>query len=155
MVDDAVPKVKEESAMTKEEEEEEREAQELQEFNRKNTTIKNKEDFLAASREARDAQEAAEGAAATHCNLAVCFLCAAPSTSTCEVCRLVGFCGEQHAKLHRPEEFCFPFMVEQREGVGRWVITGVLESGVRSMRLLIYEFVYILMKNKCWGHFLL
>ena len=119
--------------MTKEEEEEEREAQELQEFNRKNTTIKNKEDFLAASREARDAQEAAEGAAATHCNLAVCFLCAAPSTSTCEVCRLVGFCGEQHAKLHRPEEFCFPFMVEQREGVGRWVITGVLESLVSEV----------------------
>ena len=122
MVDEVAPGVvKEERVMTKEEKEEEREAQELQDFNKKNTTIKSKEDFLAASRDARDAQEAAEGAAATHSDLAVCFLCAAPSTSTCKFCGLVGFCGEQHAKLHRPEEFCFPFMVEQREGVGRWV----------------------------------
>ena len=73
-------------------------------------------------KEARESQEAAEGVPHTHCNLAVCFLCAQPSTSTCEVCNLVAFCGPDHAKLHRPEQFCFPFMVEQREGVGRLVV---------------------------------
>ena len=39
-----------------------------------------------------------------------------------QVCRLVGFCGPEHAQLHRPEQFCFPFMVEMREGVGRLVL---------------------------------
>ena len=39
-----------------------------------------------------------------------------------KVCRLVGFCGPEHAHLHRPEQFCFPFMVEMREGVGRLVL---------------------------------
>ena len=38
-----------------------------------------------------------------------------------KVCGLVGFCGPEHAFLHRPEQFCFPFMVEMREGVGRSV----------------------------------
>merc|ERR1719266_432028 len=117
--------------MTKEEEEEEREAQELREWNAKNGTgsdgtgggsIKSKEEWLKASKERREAQEALEGPVNTHTNLDVCFLCAKPATSTCEVCGLVGFCGPEHAFLHRPEQFCFPFMVEMREGVGRFVV---------------------------------
>ena len=35
----------------------------------------------------------------------------------------MGFCGPEHAHLHRPEQFCFPFMVEMREGVGRWGVS--------------------------------
>ena len=58
----------------------------------------------------------------TYTNLNVCFLCAKPSIETCDKCNLVGFCSEDHKKLHRPENFCFPFMVEQKEGVGRFVV---------------------------------
>jgi len=132
MVNDSVlVEEKEGGGMTKEEEEEEREAQELREWNAKNGTgsdgtgggsIKSKEEWLKASKERREAQEALEGPINTHTNLDVCFLCAKPATSICEVCRLVGFCGPEHAHLHRPEQFCFPFMVEMREGVGRFVV---------------------------------
>ena len=79
--------------MTKEEEEEEeREAQELREWNAKNGTgsdgtggLKSKEEWLKASKERREAQEALEGPINTHTNLDVCFLCAKPATSICEV----------------------------------------------------------------------
>ena len=83
--------------MTKEEEEEEREAQELRDWNAKNGTgsngtsngdeggIKSKEEWLKASKERREAQEALEGPINTHTNLDVCFLCAKPATSVCEV----------------------------------------------------------------------
>ena len=83
--------------MTKEEEEEEREAQELRDWNAKNGTgsngtsnggeggIKSKEEWLKVSKERREAQEALEGPINTHTNLDVCFLCAKPATSVCEV----------------------------------------------------------------------
>ena len=85
---------KEGGGMTKEEEEEEKEAQELREWNAKNGTgsdgtgggsIKSKEEWLQASKERREAQEALEGPINTHTNLDVCFLCAKPATSICEV----------------------------------------------------------------------
>ena len=99
MVDDSVlvengEKVEEGRVMTKEEEEEEKEAQELREWNAKNGTgsdgsaeasIKSKEEWLKASKERREAQEALEGPINTHTNLDVCFLCAKPATSICEV----------------------------------------------------------------------
>ena len=99
MVDDSVlvengEKVEEGRVMTAEEEEEEREAQELREWNAKNGTgsdgsaeasIKSKEEWLKASKERREAQEALEGPINTHTNLDVCFLCAKPATSICEV----------------------------------------------------------------------
>ena len=35
----------------------------------------------------------------------------------------MAFCDDpEHKRLHRPEQFCFPFMVEKREGVGRFVL---------------------------------
>ena len=86
--------VEEKEGMTKEEEEEEeeREAQELREWNAKNGTgsdgtggLKSKEEWLKASKERREAQEALEGPINTHTNLDVCFLCAKPATSICEV----------------------------------------------------------------------
>jgi len=58
----------------------------------------------------------------TYTNLTVCFICSKPATETCDKCNLVAFCSEEHKKLHRPENFCFPFMVEQKEGVGRYVV---------------------------------
>jgi len=58
----------------------------------------------------------------TYTNLKVCFICSKPATEVCDKCGLVAFCSEAHKKLHRPENFCFPFMVEQREGVGRYVV---------------------------------
>ena len=32
------------------------------------------------------------------------------------------YCTEEHLKLHRPENLCFPFRVEQKEGVGRYLV---------------------------------
>ena len=32
------------------------------------------------------------------------------------------YSDQAHLKLHRPEGFCFPWMVEQRAGVGRYVV---------------------------------
>ena len=58
-----------------------------------------------------------ENAPGTYTNLDVCFLCAKKSTFICEKCGLVAFCSEACQKVHRPENFCFPFMVEQVEGV--------------------------------------
>ena len=58
----------------------------------------------------------------TYTNLDVCFLCAKKSTFICEKCGLVAFCSEACQKVHRPEDFCFPFMVEQRPGEGRFVV---------------------------------
>ena len=58
----------------------------------------------------------------TYTNLDVCFLCAKKSTFICEKCGLVAFCSEACQKVHRPENFCFPFMVEQRPEVGRFVV---------------------------------
>ena len=58
----------------------------------------------------------------TYTKLDVCFLCAAPATSVCDKCGLVAYCSEFCLKVHRPENFCFPFMVEQKEGVGRFVV---------------------------------
>ena len=32
------------------------------------------------------------------------------------------YCTEEHLKLHRPEKLCFPFKVERKEGVGRYLV---------------------------------
>ena len=32
------------------------------------------------------------------------------------------YCTEEHLKLHRPEKLCFPFKVEQKDGVGRYLV---------------------------------
>jgi len=57
----------------------------------------------------------------TYTNLEVCFYCGVKATGICEKCGLVGYC-EIHKNLHRPDNFCFPFMVEKREGVGRILV---------------------------------
>jgi SET domain len=58
----------------------------------------------------------------TYGNVSQCFLCGQPATTQCAVCRLVGFCGPAHGQVHRPEGFCFPFMVEQRPERGRCLV---------------------------------
>ena len=32
------------------------------------------------------------------------------------------YCTEEHLKLHRPEKLCFPFKVERKDGVGRFLV---------------------------------
>ena len=54
-----------------------------------------------------------------------------------KVCGLVGFCGPEHAFLHRPEQFCFPFMVEMREGVGRFDCYHIFDSMCVEMEMTI------------------
>ncbi|XP_023328599.1 protein msta isoform X2 [Eurytemora carolleeae] len=40
----------------------------------------------------------------TYGDPSVCFLCGIPSTTKCKVCGLVGFCSDQHQRLHRDIE---------------------------------------------------
>ena len=52
-----------------------------------------------------------------------CFLCSRTDCdSKCEHCGLVYFCGDDHKRLHRPEQLCFPFRIEVKEGVGRCMV---------------------------------
>lgn len=77
-----------------------------------------------------------ERAQNTALDLSVCFLCSQPSTRECEFCHLVAFCGPQHARLHRPEQFCFPFMVKQMEGVGRFVVA---TRDIEALELVMWD----------------
>lgn len=52
----------------------------------------------------------------------VCFLCAEPATEKCPACDLAFFCSENHAKLHRPENLCFPFKIKYDPLVGRYMV---------------------------------
>jgi len=81
-------------------------------------------------------KEAAKEKENTYTNLKVCFLCAQPSIETCDKCNLVGFCGDEHKKLHRPENFCFPFMVEKKEGVGRYVVA---TRDIEPLELIMWD----------------
>ena len=78
----------------------------------------------------------AENAPGTYTNLDVCFLCAKKSTFICEKCGLVAFCSEACQKVHRPENFCFPFMVEQRPGVGRFVVA---VRDIEALELIMWD----------------
>lgn len=52
----------------------------------------------------------------------VCFFCQSKAEQVCEHCHAVAFCGQDHALIHRPETFCFPFDVEHSPNVGRYMI---------------------------------
>ena len=82
-------------------------------FNQNGNEIKNEEP------EAKPRDDAKMN---TYTKMNVCFLCAKPSTEICDHCNLVGFCSEDHKRAHRQENFCFPFMVELNEVVGRSVV---------------------------------
>ena len=38
-----------------------------------------------------------------------CFLCLAPCTNRCSFCNLVNFCSDEHFRLHRQDDYCFPY----------------------------------------------
>ncbi len=46
----------------------------------------------------------------------VCFLCLEPSTASCSHCAAEACC-QDHLRIHRPEEYCFPFRIRFREEV--------------------------------------
>ena len=77
-----------------------------------------------------------ENAPGTYTKLDVCFLCAKKSTFICEKCGLVAFCSESCQKVHRPENFCFPFMVEQKPGVGRFVVA---VRDIEALELVMWD----------------
>ncbi len=56
-------------------------------------------------------------------SLSRCFLCGEDAgCKICADCGSAAYCSEAHLKLHRPEQLCFPFRVDSREGVGRCLI---------------------------------
>lgn len=89
-----------------------------------------------AEKASKDEHEAAVAAAKSSGASSVCFLCRNPATSTCSSCNLVGFCGEKHEKLHRPEGFCGAFRVEQKEGVGRYIVA---TRNLEPLELVMYD----------------
>merc|ERR1712106_635450 len=54
-----------------------------------------------------------------------CFLCGRLAESVCPSCNNVWFCCPTHGRLHYREEVgsCFPWRVEERENVGRLMVT--------------------------------
>ena len=54
--------------------------------------------------------------------LDVCFLCGSGPATPCPDCGLVSTCGSLHRQLHRPEKLCFPFRIEFRPAVGRFMV---------------------------------
>ena len=54
-----------------------------------------------------------------------CFLCGAVAEIACPGCGVVWYCCQAHGRLHYREEegTCFPWSVEEREGVGRLMVT--------------------------------
>lgn len=89
-----------------------------------------------AEKASKEEHEAAVNAATASGASSVCFLCREPATSTCSNCNLVGFCGEKHEKLHRPEGFCGAFRVEQKEGVGRYIVA---TRNLEPLELVMYD----------------
>ncbi|XP_023334833.1 uncharacterized protein LOC111706243 [Eurytemora carolleeae] len=53
-----------------------------------------------------------------------CFYCGVhvPPSSACTWCKNVYFCSKEHAEIHRPQEYCFPFIVKRDPKVGRYCI---------------------------------
>ncbi len=50
----------------------------------------------------------------------ICLLCMEPLGEEgvkCEHCPAEACC-QQHLQVHRPDQYCFPFRIRQREGVG-------------------------------------
>jgi len=66
----------------------------------------------------------------------VCFLCSKPSSYVCEVCGLVEFCSKDHERVHRPENFCFPFKVELKPDIGR---TLVATRDIEPLELIMWD----------------
>merc|ERR1711892_151408 len=54
-----------------------------------------------------------------------CFMCGRVAEHVCPCCNSVWFCCSTHGRLHYREDVgsCFPWTVEQREGVGRLMVT--------------------------------
>lgn len=95
-----------------------------------------KKEAAAAEKASHDEHNSAISAAKESGATSVCFLCRAPATSVCSFCNLVGFCGEKHEKLHRPEGFCGAFRVEQKEGVGRYIVA---TRNLEALELVMYD----------------
>jgi len=88
----------------------------------------NEAKYVKKDTEVKDSKDAS--------HLSLCFLCAKPAAGPCPVCGLVGVCGEEHQGVHRPEQFCFPFRVEQREGVGRLVVAS---RDIEPLELIMWD----------------
>jgi len=53
--------------------------------------------------------------------MASCFFCGLDDCALCELCGLVGVCNK-HARIHRPEQECMPFKVENQPGKGNFLV---------------------------------
>ena len=65
-----------------------------------------------------------------------CFLCLEPAKQTCEKCRNFSFCGEEHYSLHVNGRDCFPYRLDTKENVGRYMVASRnIEPGELIFRL--------------------
>lgn len=51
-----------------------------------------------------------------------CFFCGAACTQYCYHCRRVSYCSQDHYQIHRPENYCYPFIVKTSPDVGRYCV---------------------------------
>ena len=62
-----------------------------------------------------------------------CFFCGTSpsdkiSLEKCQHCNLVWYCGQRHAKLHRPKNICYPIKVARHPIKGNSIIYIVLRK---------------------------
>ena len=49
-----------------------------------------------------------------------CFYCRQKATKYCSHCKISFYCDDEHGKIHRPDDVCFPFSIEYLPNVGNF-----------------------------------
>ena len=51
-----------------------------------------------------------------------CFYCRKPATKVCKYCKIAYYCSDEHGKIHRPDDVCFPFKIDFLPHVGNFMV---------------------------------
>ena len=52
----------------------------------------------------------------------ICFYCRKPATKVCKYCKIAYYCSDEHGKIHRPDDVCFPFKIDFLPHVGNFMV---------------------------------
>ena len=52
----------------------------------------------------------------------ICFYCRKKATKVCQYCKTTFYCSDEHGKIHRPDDVCFPFKIEYLPHVGNYMV---------------------------------
>ena len=68
-----------------------------------------------------------------------CFYCRKPATKVCKYCKIAYYCSDEHGKIHRPDDVCFPFKIDFLQHVGNFMVASrdIEPAGTFSITLII------------------